>query len=123
MKAVHAACGVLIRKGRVYLRQRPEEGLLAGLWECPSTPFSGEPVSEGRFQEFWGGEVAEVGSQGMESVGSVRHVFSHRKLTLAVYCVADSGAEPEGGRWVSLADPGSEVALSRLTQKVLESLD
>ena len=58
-----------------------------------------------------------------ETLGTVRHVFSHRKLTLTVVRVSARG-EPTGTgpydevRWVPEEAP--EVALSRLAHKVLE---
>ncbi|MEC7241204.1 MAG: A/G-specific adenine glycosylase [Myxococcota bacterium] len=122
VKVVYAACGVLVRENSIYLRQRPSEGLLAGLWECPSTPFSSTAVTVSEFQEFWRDCVGPMGEAAPTEVGVVRHVFSHRKLTLRIYDVPDTGFQPTGGRWVDLERPGKDVALSRLTQKVLEAL-
>lgn len=122
-KSVHSACGVLIRGRSVFLRQRPDEGLLAGLWECPSTPFSSEVADASALRSFWQKSVAPLGPEPLEELGAVKHVFSHRKLTMRIFRVPDSGGEPKGGRWVSLTAPGEEVALSRLTRKVMEAVD
>jgi A/G-specific adenine glycosylase len=39
---VHAA-GVIIRRGRVLLAQRPSKGLLGGMWEFPNGRVNGDP--------------------------------------------------------------------------------
>jgi A/G-specific adenine glycosylase len=121
VKVVYATCGVWRHRGAVFLRKRPSGGLLGGLWECPGTAMLDAPPSEGDFLETWiwpaQGEVPV-----QQDVGEVRHVFTHRDLrqkVMALHGDPEVLGQPVEGRWVSEADL-SEIALSRLTQKILE---
>jgi A/G-specific adenine glycosylase len=119
----HGVCGVVVAGGRVLAAQRSGEGLLGGLWE----PVMGQ-VDEG---EVGLGELARVMRErsgvdlkSWKKMGSVTHVFSHRRLTCAVYLArVDSppsvtlGEGYQALRWV--ADLG-EVAWSTLGKKLLE---
>lgn len=110
---------VVIRSGdRVLLGRRPK-GLLGGLWEPPWVEGASLEALEGRC-----GRALER----WVSHGEVVHVFTHRRLTLAVY-----GAEPGGSlaadgfytelRWAPTdGAPPAElggVALSALARRVL----
>jgi A/G-specific adenine glycosylase len=102
------------REGRVLLARRPDEGLLAGLWEPP-----------------WGaGPVATmldrtVGLSVRESapMSRVEHVFTHLHLVVDVY-VVDAEGEPTVGpeyaiaRWLP-PDALDAVGLSTLARKLL----
>lgn len=97
---------LLDQNGRLYLRQRPAEGLLGGLWEVPTDGWEGPlPAPLARLTA-----TAEP-----EDCGTIRHVFSHFSLDLQVVKVAVPRRERT---WVSAADLGAHP-LSTLMRKVL----
>jgi len=80
----------LVRGPRgLWLRQRPDKGLLGGMTEVPSTEWAeGEPLAVPPFQGDWADR------------GEVRHVFTHFELRLRVREASPvSGWEPEDGFW------------------------
>ena len=87
-----------IEHGNVLLRQRPENGLLGGLWEfpeCTSLP------------------------PGAALVGEVTHTFSHKRLTYRVYLGSPIDVRP-ADRWVPFGQL-STYPLS-LAQRKIEDL-
>lgn len=64
--------------GRVLLRRRPPEGLLGGMLELPGTPWREQPWSEAETL------VHAPAAVPWSDVGTVRHVFTHFALHLAV---------------------------------------
>ncbi|QFI65424.1 A/G-specific adenine glycosylase [Sinorhizobium alkalisoli] len=76
----------------VYLRKRPETGLLGGMTEVPGTDWSarrdGETSVDARpFVAPW------------ESCGTITHVFTHFELRLSVYRANVADAPPAVGGW------------------------
>lgn len=119
--AIRGAAGLLWRGGLLLMGRRPE-GLLGGLWEPVSVELSadedGVVALERGFRRRTGLVVRVTGA-----LGSVMHVFTHRRLELGVYTVEGDGRLVSDGSydelaWVDGARP--EVPLSRLTEKVLE---
>jgi len=118
--------GALVRdaNGAVLLARRPEGGLLGGLWELP-----GELLAEGACPED-ALRVALHGRMGLKAevgghLAAVKHVFTHRRLTLDVFNVPRFRGSPRSDyyatwRWVDGDFEG--MPLSRLTQKVLLAL-
>jgi A/G-specific adenine glycosylase len=102
----------------VLMRQRPPKGLLGGMTEVPTTPWTHDFDTEeaprqapllGRARPRW-----------RRLPGMVRHVFTHFPLELVVYrarCAAGTTA-PAGTRWIPLADLAGE-ALPSLMRKVV----
>ena len=102
---------VVVRSERgVLMARRPEDALLGGLWELPR----GDDLEALRARI---GPV-ELGRE----LGSVRHIFSHRKLTLQVFEARLARPAPGGFytelRWVE--DPET-LALSTLARKALRA--
>jgi len=80
---------LIFHKGRIALRRRPEEGLLAGLWEYPNFA-PGEPGPEQ-----WGLNCT-AGRDG----GAGKHIFTHIEWHMTALCMAaDSDRLPEGWVW------------------------
>lgn len=107
---------VVDRDGRALLRKRPDEGLLGGMTEVPSTPWrEGEP---------WTPEEAvahaPVPAAGWRPLpGLVRHTFTHFHLELAVVtAVLPGGGDPAAGRWVDVTEFGDQ-ALPTVMRKVV----
>ncbi|MZP42178.1 A/G-specific adenine glycosylase [Heliobacterium gestii] len=121
-------------QGRLFLNQRPQEGLLAGMWELPS--LEGMQTWEAGSIEIAHGEPRQF-----------RHVFSHLTWVVDVYPARWSGvegwmtaevvaepvisrealgpqepAEHGGGRpWIwSTAEDRSRLPMNKLTLKILK---
>ncbi len=67
------------RTDRVLLQRRPPEGLLGGMTELPGTPWREQPWMVPELLSFAPAKADWTPS------GTVRHVFTHFALTLAVY--------------------------------------
>ena len=104
----------------VLLRERPLKGLLGGMLETPSSPWTER------------GESAKVAlshapleAPWREVAGLIAHTFTHFHLELSVYFAEvpaeaklDAAAHPERCRWVHVRDLHS-AALPSLMRKVL----
>ena len=106
--------------GCVLLRRRPEEGLLAGMTEVPSTAWVDEPppVAEAL-------RAAPVRADWWLVPGLVEHAFTHFRLELMVYRAVISNdasltfwADPRRCRWVPRRDLHAE-ALPSVMRKVI----
>jgi len=118
------AVGLVLRRGRLLLLQRPLDGLLGGLWEPPGgQQRAGETLEETvrrSFSEELGLAVV-VGGQ----FATVRHAFTHFKITMHAFeCRVVSGtARPRTApacRWVT-PRALDDYALPRASQRVLEA--
>jgi len=106
----------------ILMVQRPGEGLLGGLWELPYTERASadEPAEALRAALMKRlGVDATIG----ERVSTVTHVFTHKKLLLAVYrCELARAPRPaaSAGAWRYLRPTDlTGVALSRLMARAL----
>lgn len=107
-----------LEDGRVLLRRRPNQGLLAGLWGLPMEVLvPGEAISAAASRAIQK-EDLQVGPR----VASVRHVFSHRIWDVRVYAVTQPAEQDHptlGADWAALGDPG--LALSTLDRKLVRA--
>ena len=124
-KRVRAVCALVERGGRSLAVRRPPEGLLGGLWELPGGDVglreSGASVLQAVLRERMGLEV-----RGVEEIGSVRHVFTHRSLRLDVFrAEARPGRVRRAGydahRWLSEGALGG-LPMSAVARKALDLL-
>ncbi len=122
---VDVTAAVIWRDGRVLIARRPAHGLLGGLWEFPGGKQEpGETLPEclrREIREELGVEI-EVG----ELVTSVRHAFTHYRITLHAFrCrLVDGEPQPIGcadTRWVTLAELDG-FAFSAADRKVIAAL-
>jgi A/G-specific adenine glycosylase len=83
-RPMEAVAAWLERRGRVLVVQRPQGGLLGGMWELPG----------GEIEEGTGAEQAlrrhlaqrlGLSVRHAERVGEIEHVFTHRRLRLHVF--------------------------------------
>ena len=122
-RAVEAVAGWLERRGRALVVQRPADGLLAGLWELPGGALRpGEAPEDALRRHF--AEGLGLALPCAEALGSVEHLFSHRRLRLHVFrCKPVAGRLRRRGwpahRWVSPAD-FDDLAQGGPTRKVRE---
>ena len=114
---VRAVCLALRREGKLLLGKRPPKGLLASLWELPQTP-----IGEGETARAALGRLAAdmgLAIQAGWPLGSIRHIFSHRKLTLEVWELQADG-KPEPGAYVELGWGTEGRGLSTCASKALQ---
>ncbi|XP_047395828.1 adenine DNA glycosylase isoform X2 [Sciurus carolinensis] len=91
---------------QILLVQRPNSGLLAGLWEFPSVTVepSGQHQCKALLQKLqsWTGPLPATH---LQYLGEVSHTFSHIKLTYQVYGLALEGqtpmTTPPGAQWLT----------------------
>lgn len=119
------AVGVIWNGDRVLIQQRPEEGLLGNLWEFPGGKQEpGETLEETvrrEIEEELGIEVS-VG----ELITTVKHAYSHFKITLYAYhCQYISGMpQPracQAWHWISPAEL-TQYAFPKANKTVLEKM-
>jgi A/G-specific adenine glycosylase len=107
--AVRAVAARIERRGRALLVQRPARGLLAGLWELPGGELAcGESPEQALRRALR--ERVGLDFESARAVGSVDHVFTHRRLELLLFdCGEAQGrlrlADHPSHRWV----PRSEL--------------
>jgi A/G-specific adenine glycosylase len=94
--------------GAVLLRRRPENGLLGGMTEVPSTPWRSEPWTPDEAVK-----LAPVAADWLPLPGTVRHGFTHFRLELAIMAARGEAS----GLW-SQVDRLSDHALPTLMKKV-----
>jgi A/G-specific adenine glycosylase len=125
------------KSGKFLLLKRPENGLLAGLWEFPlkatERPSSQEhpkestkdeqAVMDGYLRDEVGVNVVETLYR--KSLGERVHVFSHIRMTMVIEelcCVVESTKDhPDGGlQWLTY-DAIAEKGLSSSVKKCLKA--
>jgi A/G-specific adenine glycosylase len=106
--------------GHVLLRRRPEAGLLGGMLEVPSTPWSEDAAGAEDAMR-----AAPMRGDWWPLGGAVTHTFTHFRLELRAFRAVvpvdrpvDLWAEPERCRWVARRDLSS-VALPSVMRKVI----
>jgi A/G-specific adenine glycosylase len=111
----HGASFVVTRAdGHVLVRTRPEKGLLGGMTEVPSTPWTHELKDADALAQ------APLKAKWRKLPGVVEHGFTHFPLQQMIY-VARAPAKtrpPAGMRWVALAELHGE-ALPNVMRKVI----
>ncbi|MGB6230537.1 MAG: A/G-specific adenine glycosylase [Litorimonas sp.] len=100
---------VMVRDGSVLLRTRPEEGLLGGMAEVPTSAWA-DAVPE---------PVFPIDSDWTRATAPVRHVFTHFELYLDVYSAEIDAEDLSGGRWVGF-DSLQNEPIPSLFKKVLD---
>ena len=113
------AAFVLLRAdGCVLMRSRPPNGLLGGMTEVPSTPWTHDFDAGAVLRQ--APRLKRAQPKWRRLPGVVSHVFTHFPLELVVYRAQfPAGAiPPAGARWVPLAELAGE-ALPSLMRKVM----
>ncbi len=122
VRDVRAVAGLVARRGRMLAVRRPEGGLLGGLWDLPGDALApGEEPGAGvtrALRDRVGLDVAKT-----EPLGTVEHVFTHRRLTLHVFrCEAARGRVKLDGfsahRWLA-DDALGALPVGNVTRKAL----
>jgi len=124
-RKVEAVAALVVRRGKALAVRRPSCGLLGGLWGLPGGDLAaGETPRAGltrALRERAGLEISRV-----SAIGTVEHVFTHRKLTLHVYRANTSTDRIrldgfEGHKWLA-PRAISSLPHASLTAKALDLL-
>jgi A/G-specific adenine glycosylase len=99
--------------GSVLLRKRPENGLLGGMMEVPSTEWRETAIDEAEARR-----LAPVRAAWVRLPGTVRHTFTHFHLELTVLSGEVAAGAKAEGVWVPL-DRLSEQALPTAIKKIV----
>ena len=99
--------------GAILLRRRPEEGLLGGLMEVPSTPWREDRWT---LEEALGSAPVKARWRSLDGV--VRHGFTHFDIEMMVIAGKAAGGAAFKGVW-SQVDRLSDHALPTLMKKVV----
>jgi A/G-specific adenine glycosylase len=123
---VRAVALWLERSGRALAVRREPGGLLGGLWELPGEDLGEDESLAGALERLLAQRLG-VAARQLRSAGSVKHIFSHRRLTLHIYrAQAARGRIRCSGfaqhRWLSAAG-FRELPSATLTRKALRLLD
>ncbi|MBX2859691.1 MAG: A/G-specific adenine glycosylase [Vampirovibrio sp.] len=117
--------GVIWHNHKILIQQRPEEGLLGGLWEFPG----GKQEADESLEETVAREIKEelgIDVEVQEKIMAVKHAYTHFKITLHAYhCKHKSGkpvsAQKQPWQWVPLEEIPN-YAFPKANKKVLEHL-
>jgi len=106
-RPVQAVAAWLERRGRVLVVQRPQGGLLGGMWELPGGAIEDGTGAEQALRRHLAQRLGLVVGHA-ERVGEIEHVFTHRRLRLHVFrCGPASGrvrrSDLPAHRWLSPA--------------------
>jgi A/G-specific adenine glycosylase len=121
-KQVHAVAALVMRRAAALAVQRPEQGLLGGLWELPGGEIAarerGPEVLARVLRERTGLDVAAI-----TRAGHFYYAFTHRALRITVYrCEAAGGRVRLDGwdrhRWVA-PDSLDHLPLATVTRRAL----
>ena len=98
------AAAVIVEGKSVWVRQRPEKGLLGGMWEFPSVEVEmGEDLEE-RFEDNLG-----FGVRKNSALGCFQHAYTHFRVEMSAYQFSLAGdvrqlKETKAGKWVSIRE-------------------
>ena len=87
---------LLLKGGQAALRQRPDTGLLAGLWEYPHTEGTLDEAAAAAQLSAWG-----VTPQRWVKRLQFHHIFTHIRWEMTGYVVEVQGDGPSGWLWCS----------------------
>lgn len=113
-------------QSRVLIAQRPLEGMLGGLWEFPGGKLEVEDVD---LRACLRREIAEelaIGIEVGEQLTTVRHAYTHFRITLHAFHARHTGGEPQAldvadWRWVTL-DELAAFPFPVTDQKIMAAL-
>jgi len=104
----HLVAGVVMNKNKILITQRPEPGLLGGLWEFPGGQIQNKENNQKaclRTIEGSTGLQIEI----LDYLTSIKHAYTHFKIKVDVFlCRANSSAVrlngPNDHRWINIDD-------------------
>lgn len=117
-----AAFIIVSPQGEVYLRKRPDKGLLAGMSEVPNSDWiaAEESTAPEHIAQLTSAEHAPFAAQ-WQSSGSITHIFTHFELRLSVYKADVAVVPPSNNSWWVAQDNLSEEALPTVMKKAISA--
>jgi len=116
---------VIHRNGEVLIAQRPQDGLLGGLWEFPGGKQEpGEDLSACLRREL--GEELDIEVEIGEPLGVYHHAYTHFRVTLHAFHCTPLDREPQPRehsalRWVSPAEL-RDYPMGKIDRQIADSL-
>ena len=104
---------LLLREGRIALRRRPDQGLLAGLWEFPHVPGKLGESAAAQALSAWG-----LTPMDWRRKLDAKHIFTHVEWHMTGYLLTAGGADG-GFTWADRAEL-EELAVPSAFAKYLE---
>jgi A/G-specific adenine glycosylase len=111
------------REGKLLIDRRPDRGLLGGLWEFPGGKQKpGESRTGALAREIR--EELGIDIEILGKIGTIRHGYSHFRVTLHAYRCRKTGGKVRSGREWRWVAPGEleRFAFPRADRKLLEIL-
>lgn len=118
---VHAACGIVTRRGKTLVVRRPERGLLASLWEFPGARLAeGETPEQACIRGI--ADKTGIRVEVAAPLTTVHHTFSHFRIVLHAFECRDLGGRLRGdrARWATATEIGA-LAMTRTARRVVSS--
>ncbi|MEM9569046.1 MAG: A/G-specific adenine glycosylase [Cyanobacteria bacterium P01_E01_bin.34] len=120
------AVAIVVKGDRLLIDQRPEQGMLGGLWEFPGGKIeAGETAADCAVREV----MEEVGLEvePIAALGSVEHAYSHFSVTLSTFICRHISGEPQAlevddVRWVTF-NQLQDYAFPVANQKIFPLLE
>ena len=116
---------IVRQRGKILLRRRADNGLMARLWELPG----GETTARRRAIARLRNELKQLGvnPKQLQSIGEIRHSIKHRRIRAPIYLIECPAASKlrlakQQWRWFS-APTITRQAISSMTAKALRILD
>ncbi|MFC7393956.1 A/G-specific adenine glycosylase [Scopulibacillus cellulosilyticus] len=93
------------KAGKFLIRKRPEQGLLANLWEFPMVPLESLQTDTNKAVQDYIKKNYDLSIQINNTEMSIQHTFTHLKWHLNLFTgMIDKTPVKEGGKWVSLKE-------------------
>jgi len=111
-RSVKMAAAIVVERGKILMRQRPDRGLLKGMWEFPMT-------------EGGAGDLLRTWPLSMiKTLATVRHSVLNKRLRITpILCRLKGKMSGETGiRWIRSRDLG-RLPTSSMNHKILKQLD
>lgn len=89
---------LLLRQGKIALRRRPEDGLLAGLWEFPNVDGILDEKAAPAAVQAWG-----LAPRAWKRKLTAKHIFTHVEWQMTGYTLEVAGEGPADFLWVDAA--------------------
>jgi len=122
----HQSIGVILKKGKLLVVQRPMEGFLGGLWEFPAVAADGGSPAGDDFTERLREEIGLTVAVDRR-LTRIKHAYTHFKLTGDVYlCRHSSGRvklkSARRHRWVTFGNL-ADLPLHKANHKFMDALE
>ena len=117
-----AAFIIISPQGDVYLRKRPDKGLLAGMSEVPNSEWiaADEEASPEHISRLTSTDLAPIAANWQPN-GTITHIFTHFELRLSVYKTDVSTMPPSNNGWWVAPDNLEKEALPTVMKKAISA--